>query len=198
MREEIRPGDMVIPDQLFDRTKGIREATFFGEGLVGHLMFADPFCDELRGIVGESARERGATVHSEGAYICMEGPAFSTRAESRFYRETVKPSVIGMTAVPEAKLAREAEMCYALLATGTDYDCWHESEDDVSVDAIVKVLRENAELANRIVRDVAGRLPETSDCECLSAAKYAFLTDKAYITEDVKERVRVLYGKYLD
>jgi 5'-methylthioadenosine phosphorylase len=198
MREEIQPGDMIIPDQLFDRTKGIRESTFFGDGLVGHVMFADPFCDELRGVVGDAAKEQGATVHEGGTYICMEGPTFSTRAESHFYRETVKPAVIGMTAIPEAKLAREAEMCYALLATGTDYDCWHESEEDVTVEAIIRVLHENAELASRIVRNVAARLPETSDCECLSAAQFAFITDKAHVSVEAKERLRVLYGKYLE
>jgi 5'-methylthioadenosine phosphorylase len=198
MREEIKPGDMIVPDQLFDRTRGVRESTFFGDGVVGHVMFADPFCDELRNLVAASAESQGATVHSGGTYVCMEGPAFSTRAESHFYRESVKPAVIGMTAIPEAKLAREAEMCYALLATGTDYDCWHESEEDVSVEAIVKVLHENAELANRIVQDVAARLPQTSDCECLSAAEFAIITDRASIPEEAKDRLRVLYGKYLD
>ena len=198
MREEIKPGDMIVPDQLFDRTRGVRESTFFGDGVVGHVMFADPFCDELRNLVAASAESQGAPVHSGGTYVCMEGPAFSTRAESHFYRESVKPAVIGMTAIPEAKLAREAEMCYALLATGTDYDCWHESEEDVSVEAIVKVLHENAELANRIVQDVAARLPQTSDCECLSAAEFAIITDRASIPEEAKDRLRVLYGKYLD
>ena len=198
MREEIRPGDMVVPDQLFDRTKGIRESTFFGRGIAGHVMFADPFCDELRGVVVAAVRQQGGTVHDTGAYVCMEGPAFSTRAESHFYRETLRPAVIGMTAIPEAKLAREAEMCYALLATGTDYDCWHAVEEDVSVEAIVRVLHENAERANRIVCDVAGRLPSTSECGCQSAAQHAILTDRKAIPAEAKERLRLLYGKYLD
>ncbi len=198
MREEIKPGDMVVPDQIFDRTRGLRPSTFFGEGVVGHLPFADPFCEELREVIIEAGKEAGAELHASGTYICMEGPLFSTRAESNFYRKAVDASVIGMTALPEAKLAREAELCYAMLAMGTDYDCWHEEEEDVTIDQILAVMKANGALANRIVADVAARLPTESDCTCLSAAQYAIVTDRASIPAEAKERLRALYGKYLD
>ena len=198
MQEQIAPGDMVTPDQIFDRTRGQRTSTFFGNGIVGHVTFADPFCDELRAIVGSAARSCNATVHEGGTYICMEGPQFSTRAESHFYRREVGAAVIGMTALPEAKLAREAEMCYAMLAMGTDYDCWHETEEDVSVESIIEILRKNAALANAAVREVARQLPEESDCECLHAARFAIITAPEAISDEVKERLKVLYGHYLD
>ena len=198
MQEHIGPGDMVVPDQIFDRTKGIRPATFFGNGIVGHVTFADPFCDDLRRVVVEAATGRGATVHDGGTYICMEGPQFSTRAESHFYRRTADAVVIGMTALPEAKLAREAEMCYAMLAMGTDYDCWHETEEDVSIDAVLELLRKNAAQANAIVQDVAGRLPEVSDCACLHAAQSAIITAKEMISDQVRERLKLLYGHYFE
>ncbi len=198
MQEHIRPGDMVVPDQLFDRTKGIRPSTFFGEGIVGHVTFADPFCEELSHTVVEAAKNKKATVHEGGTYICMEGPQFSTRAESHFYRRTADATVIGMTALPEAKLAREAEMCYAMLAMGTDYDCWHESEEDVSIDAVLAILKANSEQANLIVQEVARLLPEVSDCACLHAAKYAIITAPGMIADEVKERLKVLYGHYFE
>jgi 5'-methylthioadenosine phosphorylase len=197
MQEAIRPGDMVVPDQIFDRTKGVRPSSFFGDGIVGHVSFADPFCDELREVVIAGARANSARVHAGGAYVCMEGPQFSTRAESRYYRKTLDPAVIGMTALPEAKLAREAELCYAMLALATDYDCWHETEEDVSVDAVIAVLKANAELANAIVRTVAAALPATSDCACLSAASGAIMTRRDLIPEATRERLSVLYGQYL-
>ena len=197
MREEIAPGDMIVPDQLFDRTKDTRPSTFFGEGIVGHVSMADPFCDELRQLALAAAKSSGATVHDDGTYVCMEGPQFSTRAESHFYRDAVKATVIGMTAIPEAKLAREAEICYAMLAMGTDYDCWHEGEEDVSVGAVLETLKKNAELANTIVKETATLLPATSDCECLSAARYAIITAPEAISDEAKERLDVLYGDYL-
>tara|TARA_A100001037_G_scaffold299979_1_gene326648 strand:- start:781 stop:1659 length:879 start_codon:yes stop_codon:yes gene_type:complete len=196
MQEHILPGDMIVPDQLFDRTRGLRDATFFGDGIVGHVMFADPFCDELRAIAIQSAKDVGVTVHDGGSYVCMEGPQFSTRAESHFYRKTLKPSVIGMTAIPEAKLAREAEMCYAIIATGTDYDCWHEGEEDVTVEAIIEVLHQNADMAKAIVKKAAGILPETSSCECLSSAEFAIITAPDRISEAARERLKPLYGHY--
>ena len=196
MQEHIVPGDMIVPDQLFDRTRGQRASTFFGEGIAGHVMFADPFCDELRRLAVDSTKDVGATVHDGGTYVCMEGPAFSTRAESHFYRKVLEPSVIGMTAIPEAKLAREAELCYAIIATGTDYDCWHEAEEDVTVDAIIEVLHKNADTAKAIVKNVAVRLSETSMCECLSAAQFAISTHPDMISEAVRERLRPLYGRY--
>ena len=196
MREAIKPGDMVVPDQIFDRTKGIRASTFFGEGIAGHVAFADPFCDELRDLLMAAAKNSGVTTHDGGTYICMEGPQFSTRAESHFYRREVDATVIGMTALPEAKLAREAEMCYAMLAMGTDYDCWHEAEEDVSVEAVVAVLKANAEHANQIVRTLATQLPRTSDCDCLSAAQFAIITSPDAISSAAKERLSLLYDKY--
>jgi 5'-methylthioadenosine phosphorylase len=198
MKEHIRPGDMVVPEQIFDRTKDIRASTFFGDGVAGHVSLADPFCDELRQPLIAAARSCGATVHEGGTYVCMEGPQFSTRAESHFYRSAVDASVIGMTAIPEAKLAREAEMCYAMLAMGTDYDCWLETEEDVSVEAVIAILRANAEMGNQVVQAVAGLLPETSDCACLSAARFATITAPEAISLEVKARLRVLYGKYWD
>jgi 5'-methylthioadenosine phosphorylase len=198
MQEHIRPGDMIVPDQLFDRTRGSRAGTFFGDGIVGHVAFADPFCSELSALLVQAARECGATVHAGGTYVCMEGPQFSTRAESHFYRRALDATVIGMTALPEAKLAREAEMCYATLAMGTDYDCWHETEADVAVDSILDILQRNAELAGHTVISVARQLPAESDCACLSAARGAIITRPEAITPEVKERLRVLYGRYLD
>mgnify|MGYP006280267289 CR=1 FL=1 len=197
MRADIVPGDMVVPDQIYDRTKGIRESTFFGEGIVGHVTFADPFCPDMRSIVIEAAKQEGARVHATGTYVCMEGPAFSTRAESQYYRKTLTPAVIGMTAIPEAKLAREAELCYGMLALATDYDCWHETHADVTVDMVLEVLRANSELANRIVKKVAEILPETSASPLLNAAKNAIMTRRDQIPPATKAKLDLLYGKYL-
>ena len=198
MKEEIKPGEMVIPDQVFDRTKGIRPSTFFGDGVVGHVSFADPFCATFSALVAASSDSQGARTHRGGTYVCMEGPQFSTRAESRFYRETLKPAVIGMTALPEAKLAREAEMCYGMLALATDYDCWNEHEGDVSVDAVVAVLKANASLANRIVKGVAESLPKTTACSCQSAAAMAIMTAPTAIPRVTRDRLNVLLGRYLN
>lgn len=197
MRESIKPGDMVIPDQIFDRTKGTRDSTFFGGGIVGHVPFADPFSGEMRDIIEKSARKVTDRLHLGGAYVCMEGPQFSTRSESLFYRETLKPSVIGMTGIPEAKLAREAEMCYGMLALATDYDCWHDEEDDVSVDAVLKVMQENASTANDIVKNLVVDFPAESSSPDLEAAKFAILTDRAKIPAEKIEELGPLYGKYL-
>ncbi len=196
MKEHIRPGDMIVPDQLFDRTRGQRHSTFFGNGIAGHVSFADPFCDELRTTAVEAAHAVDATVHAGGTYICMEGPQFSTRAESHFYRQTLDPVVIGMTALPEAKLAREAEMCYAMLAMGTDYDCWHDDEEDVTVEAVIAVLKQNAETANAIVRSLVAKLPNTSSCECLDSARYAIITSPDAVTDEARDRLAPLYDKY--
>ena len=198
MQEQIRPGDMVVPDQIFDRTRGLRKSTFFGDGIVGHVSFADPFCTEFCRILVDAARQCDATVHAGGTYICMEGPQFSTRAESRFYRDAVGATVIGMTALPEAKLAREAEMCYAMLAMGTDYDCWHETEEDVDIESVLQILKSNASLANAAVREVARQLPAATDCDCLSAARFAIITAPEAISEAARERLQVLYGHYFE
>ena len=197
MREEIAPGDMVVPDQIFDRTRGQRPSTFFGDGIVGHLPFADPFCGELRELLLQSAGETDATVHAGGTYICMEGPLFSTRAESNFYRKTADAAVIGMTALPEAKLAREAELCYAMLAMGTDYDCWNEDEEDVTIEQVLAVMQANAATAHQIVRRLVEALPARSTCACLSAAANAIVTDRGTIPAETVEKLRPIYGHYL-
>ena len=196
MKEEISPGDMVVPDQLFDRTRGQRASSFFGNGIVGHVSFADPFSAEMRQIILKAAKKNTARVHDGGTYVCMEGPLFSTRAESNFYRKTLAPAVIGMTAIPEAKLAREAEMAYGMLALATDYDCWHETEEDVSVEAVIAVLKANAELANTIVKEIVRILPATSNDPCLDAAKFAIMTARDKIPLQAKEDLRLLYGRY--
>lgn len=193
LKREIEPCHFVVPDQVIDRTRS-RVNTFFDDIAV-HCGFSYPFHNDLRAILLSAARDEGLSVHDGGTYVCMEGPLFSTIAESNMHRSW-GASIIGMTALPEAKLAREAELCYALLAMGTDYDCWHETEEDVSVEAVLGILKANAALANATVAEVARLLPATSDCECLSAARYAIITAREAITAPVKERLRVLYGKY--
>lgn len=196
MKEDVRPGDMIIPDQIFDRTKGVRPSTFFGDGVVGHVTFADPFNREMSELIHAAAKAETDRVTRGGTYVCMEGPQFSTRAESLFYRKTLGPVAIGMTAIPEAKLAREAEMCYGMLALATDYDCWHEDESDVAVTDVLKVLKDNAQLANAIVRKVITSLPATSSDEALSAGRFATLTDPAVIPAATRAKLELLYGKY--
>lgn len=177
LREAIRPRDFVVPDQLFDRTKGVRRCTFFGEGAVAHVGFACPFCRSVGSALVDSARECGATVHPQGTYVCMEGPMFSTKAESEMYRK-MGMDVIGMTAVPEAKLAREAGICYGLLAMTTDYDVWHSAEEEVSVEKIVENLRHNVELAKRTIRSavVALGAADRRECACRAEIETSFIT----------------------
>lgn len=198
MQKHIKPGHLVIPDQIFDRTKGIRPSTFFGNGVVGHVTFADPFCEKLRVAVKDAASKKTDNVHFGGTYVCMEGPQFSTRAESNFYRKTLEPSVIGMTAIPEAKLAREAEMSYAMLALATDYDCWNEDEDDVSVEAVVAILKANSQLAKDVVKTLAHQLPSQWDSDALEAAAFAIMTRPDMIPAAEKKKLDLLYGKYFD
>jgi len=202
MREEIRPGDIVIADQFIDRTKG-RAATFFGDGVVGHVAFADPVCGALADVVYAAAAEAVGTaagsrakVHRGGTYVVIEGPQFSTRAESKLYRSW-GVDVIGMTNLPEAKLAREAEICYATVALSTDYDCWHETEEDVSVEAVVATLRKNVQLAREIVRRAAASIPAQRGCPCPRAAEHAIMTDPAAIPEAARRKLNTLYGKYM-
>lgn len=197
MKEFIRPGDMVVPDQIYDRTKGQREGTFFGKGIVGHVEFADPFCPDFSDWIEAAARRVTDRVHRGGTYVCIEGPQFSTRAESIQYRETGRPAVIGMTGIPEAKLAREAELAYGMLALATDYDCWHEHEADVSVDAVLAVLKANSESANNIVKEIVRHLPESATSKIFEAARYAIITAPEYIPEARKRDLALLYGKYL-
>jgi len=197
LREEIAPGHVVVPDQFIDRTRGRQEeSTFFGRGVVAHVQFADPFCPPLsRALVG-AARTAGALVHPGGTYVCMEGPAFSTRAESNLYRSW-GAHVIGMTNLQEAKLAREAELCFATLALATDYDCWREGHDDVEIGEILKVIAANVELARRAVAALAPRLPASTECACGRALEHAIITDRAVIPADVKRGLAPIAGRYL-
>jgi 5'-methylthioadenosine phosphorylase len=196
MREDIAPGHIVIPDQFFDRTQGRRASTFFGEGLVGHVQFADPVCDELSGVLYRAAVEVGATVHRGGTYLCIEGPNFSTRAESNIYR-TWGVDVIGMTNLPEARLAREAEICYGTLALATDYDCWHQDHDDVSVEAVIAIIGQNVAMARSIIREAARPAALRRSCRCDEALRHALMTDPAHIPVDTRRKLDLLLKKYL-
>ena len=191
LREEIAPGHMVAPDQIIDRTRGVRPTTFFGDGIVAHVGFADPFCADLSARLAQSAGRVGQTLHAGGAYIAMEGPLFSTRAESRLYRSW-GAAIIGMTAVPEAKLAREAEIAYAMLATATDYDVWHESEADVSADAVAQVVAQHVRSAQRIIADLAEHLPSEWTSTAAGALRGAIMTDPRRIPADIRERYALL------
>ena len=195
LKEEIEPGDLLIPDQLIDRTTA-RVSSFFTDGIVAHISFAEPFCPTIRGILSETAQEIGATVHQKGTYIVMEGPAFSTKAES-FLHRSWGVDVIGMTALPEAKLAREAEICYAIIACVTDYDCWHEVHEAVTVDIIMETLRKNDEMTRKIIKLAASRMPEKQDCECTSALKTAIVTDPKTIPPEQKKKLDLLIGNYI-
>jgi len=199
LREHIAPRDLVIPDQLFDRTRS-RVNSFFEGGIVVHCTFADPFCPTLSALLLESARELGnVKVHEGGTYVCMEGPLFSTRAESRTYRSWGM-DIIGMTALPESKLAREAELCYAVVACVTDYDSWHESEEPVTVEMVIGNLSANVANAQRILRSVAQKIPadrSTNTCECPSALAMAIMTDHSKIPPEAREKYSLLIGKYL-
>jgi 5'-methylthioadenosine phosphorylase len=195
LREEIAPLDVVVPDQFIDRTRG-RVSTFFGDGVVAHISFADPTCSHLAGVLSQSCRRTGAKVHEGGAYLCMEGPAFSTRAESNLYRSW-GAAVIGMTNLQEAKLAREAEICYATLALATDYDCWHEEEEAVTVEVVVGRLRQNAATAQKAIAEAVASLPSGRSCPCATALKNAILTDPKRIPEATRRRLEPILGRYL-
>ena len=185
----------MIPDQFFDRTKG-RVSTFFGDGLVAHVGFAHPFCKRLSSLAFESARGAGATVHEGGSYVCMEGPQFSTLSESRLYRSWGL-DIIGMTNLQEAKLAREAEICYTTIALVTDYDCWHPEHDQVTVEMIIANLTQNARMAQQVIASALERLPYERTCECASALKYAIITRPEAIPAATKRKLGPLVGKYL-
>lgn len=196
LKEAIEPGHIVIPDQFVDRTKGIRKDTFFGDGVVAHVGFADPVCHTLSDTLYKAAQKAGATVHKGGAYICMEGPAFSTRAESFMYLG-LGASVIGMTNLTEAKLAREAEICYGIIALSTDYDCWHDSHDDVTVEAIIKIIHQNVAMAKNIIRHAVSEIDLARECPCATAMQYAIITDRKAIPEGTKQKLAPIVGKYL-
>jgi 5'-methylthioadenosine phosphorylase len=195
MKETIRPGDIVVVDQFYDHTR-FRPTTFFGDGVVAHIPFADPVCPNLADVAYAAARKVVKRTQRGGTYLCMEGPAFSTRAESRIYRKW-GVDVIGMTNMPEAKLAREAELCYATLALATDYDCWHETEQDVSIEAILAIIRKNVENSKQIIREVARRLPGKESCGCGEALKYAIITERKRIPAAARRKFSFLAGKYL-
>jgi 5'-methylthioadenosine phosphorylase len=196
LKEEYVPGHVVIPDQLFDRTKGTRPATFFGEGLVVHVAFDKPFDQRLSDVLEQAARGAGAIVHRGGTYVCMEGPQFSTLAESEENRRRGH-DLIGMTALPEAKLAREAEIAYAMLALVTDYDCWHPDHDAVTVDSVVKVLLANAALAQGIVRRLVPMIPVDLDSPAHHALATSIITDRRFVPPEKLAQVELLVGRYL-
>jgi 5'-methylthioadenosine phosphorylase len=195
LKHEYKPLDLVIPDQFVDRTRG-RISTFFGQGLVAHVSFAHPFCTRLRGIAHSSAKSAGATVHNGGTYVCMEGPQFSTLAESQLYRSWGM-DIIGMTNLQEAKLAREAEICYSTIALVTDYDSWHPEHDQVTVEMIVANLTQNAKTAQHVIASAVGMLPFDRTCECASALKYAIITRPDRVPEDTKKKLAPIVGRYL-
>ena len=195
LQEKIAPGHIVIPDQFIDRTTQ-RPSTFFGRGIVAHVSLADPFCKELSTELANAAKEAGATIHKSGTYLFMEGPQFSTRAESHLYRSW-GADIIGMTNLQEAKLAREAEICFATLALATDYDCWNESAGDVEIDHVLAVLQQNVDLAKKTIRGVIKNLSRARSCGCASALKTAIITDKSKIPKKVRRDLRPIIGKYL-
>jgi 5'-methylthioadenosine phosphorylase len=195
LKHEYKPLDIVVPDQLFDRTQG-RVSTFFGRGLVAHVAFAHPLCADLSTVAADAAEAVGATVHRGGTYVNIEGPQFSTLAESRLYRSWGM-DVIGMTNLQEAKLAREAEICYATLALVTDYDCWHPDHDSVTVDLIVANLTQNAATAKRTIAGAVERIGGQRTCACKDALATAIITQAAYIPEQTKQDLRPIIGKYL-
>lgn len=197
MKEQYRPTDIVIPDQFIDRTHH-RVDTFFGNGIVAHISLADPICGETASLVADSSQKAGATTHRGGTYLCIEGPQFSTRAESLLYRSW-GVDVIGMTNLQEAKLAREAEICYATMALVTDYDCWHESEEPVSVEQVIGYLQKNATIACEIIRIVVPQLAvRKRSCPCATALQFALLTNRAAIPAKAREDLDLILGKYLE
>jgi 5'-methylthioadenosine phosphorylase len=195
LREEHRPGEFVVIDQFIDRTFH-RVSTFFGDGVVGHVAFGDPVCATVAGVIAAACKTEGVKAKSGGTYVCMEGPQFSTRAESNLYRSW-GADVIGMTNLQEAKLAREAEICYATAAMVTDYDCWHEGHDDVTVEQIVAVLNQNADNACKVIKAAVAAMPTERTCPCQSALQYALLTSREAIPAAARERLDLLIGKYL-
>jgi 5'-methylthioadenosine phosphorylase len=193
MKEEIVPGHLVTPDQFIDLSKG-RPSTFFGGGVVGHIPFDKPVCAGLGDILHDCGAEAGASMHRGGTYVCIEGPQFSTRAESLLYRSW-GVDIIGMTNMPEARLAREAEMCYATLALATDYDCWHDQEE-VSVEQILKIISRNVATAQEVIRKMVDRLPEERSCSCSRALENAVLTNPKAVSPEARERLALILGKY--
>jgi 5'-methylthioadenosine phosphorylase len=195
LQEDLRPGEFMVPDQFYDRTKH-RVSTFFGEGLVAHVAFAHPVCGQLAGILSDSCVHEAVKVHRRGTYICMEGPQFSTLAEAHVHRQ-LRFEVIGMTNVTEAKLAREAEICYATIAMITDYDCWHPEHESVTASQIIAMLNQNAENAQRVLRSAVRALPAARTCKCGSALEHALVTDLKLVPPATKKRLAAIVGPYL-
>jgi 5'-methylthioadenosine phosphorylase len=195
LKQEIAPGHIVLPDQFIDRTRG-RISTFFGRGLVAHVAFADPMCGEMLQLLSDAGHAVGATVHTGGTYVCMEGPQFSTRAESFLYRSW-GADIIGMTNLQEAKLAREAEICFVTLALATDYDCWNTEAGDVVIEDILAILGQNVATAQRMIAHIIPQLLAERSCPCARALKNAIITDRQLIPQTVKEELQLLVGKYL-
>jgi 5'-methylthioadenosine phosphorylase len=194
LKQEHRPLDFVVPDQFFDRTRG-RVSTFFGEGLVAHISFADPVCPEMSRVVTAAGRAAEVNIKQGGTYLCMEGPAFSTKAESNLYRSWGM-DVIGMTNLQEAKLAREAEICYVTVAMVTDYDCWHPQHDAVTVNDIIANLMQNAENARQVVAEAVASMPAARGCQCGSALAHAIITDRQLVPEATRRKLGILIDKY--
>ena len=195
LQEDLKPGEFLIVDQFFDSTKG-RRSTFFGNGLVGHVTFDKPTCGQLSGVLADACVSLGVPVHRKGTYICMEGPQFSTLAEAHFHR-AMKFDVIGMTNVTEAKLAREAEICYATVAMITDYDCWHPEHESVTVAAIIATLNQNAANAQNVLRQAVKTIPAERNCKCGSALQHALITDPKVVPAQTKKNLSAIIGKYL-
>lgn len=196
LKEELRPLDFVIPDQFVDRTNQAREMTFFGKGIVAHVSFAEPVCPELTRAVYKAAKKSGVRAHLRGTYLNMEGPAFSTRAESELYRKWGM-DIIGMTNMAEAKLAREAGLCYCTLCAVTDYDCWYESEEAVTVEMVLANLAKNIQNAKNILKALILALKAQRGCSCREALKYAIITDRKLIPKKAREELKIIIGKYL-
>jgi 5'-methylthioadenosine phosphorylase len=195
LNEDVHPGTLVIPDQVIDWTRG-RTSTFFGEGIVGHVSLAEPFCSELSAAIYKSATEVGAPIRKGGTYITMEGPAFSTRAESNLYRSW-GVDIIGMTVLPEAKLAREAEICYCSIALVTDYDCWKDRTDPVTADVILECMRKNVDITKKIIRHAVAHIPSVRKCGCDEALNNAIVTAPENISSEQKEKLKLIIGKYI-
>ncbi len=195
LKEEYKPMDFLVPDQFFDRTRQ-RVSTFFGHGIVAHVSFADPFCPVLRQVLVDACRRAGVTVHDGGAYVCMEGPMFSTKAESHTYRK-LGFDVIGMTNLQEAKLAREAELCYATVAMVTDYDCWHPEHDAVTGQQVMEYLARNIENVQSVIREAAPRVPAARACKCGAALAHSIITEAKKIPPATRKRLQLIIGKYL-
>ncbi len=195
LKEHIKPGHVVIPDQFLDITRG-RTGTFFGDGVVAHVSMADPVCTELACQLQRAGASTGASIHMGGTYVCMEGPAFSTRAESRLY-QSWGMDIIGMTNMPEAKLAREAELCFSTLALVTDYDCWHEEEEAVSANAVSQIMQSNINIAKKVLCNLAEILPADRNCTCVNALQNALMADMRLLSQSTRTKYELLVGKYL-